>query len=78
MSLSEIGVVVGAHKATISRRLAQAEAQLETARTQAAGLLSGLDVAYDLGAGHPLLGRRMPDLDLTGYVGADGAAKQTE
>jgi 3-(3-hydroxy-phenyl)propionate hydroxylase len=29
------------------------------------GLLSGLDVTYDLGHGHPLLGRRMPDLDLT-------------
>ncbi|MGH8861156.1 MAG: FAD-dependent monooxygenase, partial [Jatrophihabitantaceae bacterium] len=29
-----------------------------------AGLLSGLDVVYDLGEGHPLLGRRMPDLDL--------------
>jgi 3-(3-hydroxy-phenyl)propionate hydroxylase len=25
---------------------------------------SGLDVHYDLGEGHPLLGRRMPDLDL--------------
>jgi 3-(3-hydroxy-phenyl)propionate hydroxylase len=33
-------------------------------RTQLAGLLSGLDVVYDLGEGHPLLGRRMPDLDL--------------
>jgi len=33
-------------------------------RTQLAGLLSGLDVAYELGEGHPLLGRRMPDLDL--------------
>ncbi|HVH94143.1 MAG TPA: FAD-dependent monooxygenase, partial [Nocardioidaceae bacterium] len=31
------------------------------------GLISGLDLAYDLGEGppHPLLGRRMPDLDLT-------------
>ena len=29
-----------------------------------AGLASGLDVGYDLGEGHPLLGRRMPDLDL--------------
>ena len=27
-------------------------------------MLSGLDVRYDLGEGHPLLGRRMPDLDL--------------
>jgi 2-polyprenyl-6-methoxyphenol hydroxylase-like FAD-dependent oxidoreductase len=28
------------------------------------GEMSGLDIHYDLGAGHPLLGRRMPDLDL--------------
>jgi 2-polyprenyl-6-methoxyphenol hydroxylase-like FAD-dependent oxidoreductase len=34
-------------------------------RAQLAGLLSGLDVCYDLGEGHPVLGRRMPDLDLT-------------
>ncbi|WP_026421363.1 FAD-dependent monooxygenase [Actinokineospora inagensis] len=29
------------------------------------GVMSGLGLRYDLGAGHPLLGRRMPDLDLT-------------
>lgn len=34
-------------------------------RAQLAGLLSGLDVRHDLGEGHPLLGRRVPDLDLT-------------
>ena len=34
-------------------------------RTRLAGLLSGLDVRHDLGGSHPLLGRRMPDLDLT-------------
>jgi hypothetical protein len=33
-------------------------------RDHFAGLLSGLDLHYDLGEGHPLLGRRMPDLDL--------------
>jgi 3-(3-hydroxy-phenyl)propionate hydroxylase len=33
-------------------------------RARLAGLLSGLDVCYDLGEGHPLLGRRMPDLDV--------------
>jgi hypothetical protein len=27
-------------------------------------MLSDLDIHYDLGEGHPLLGRRMPDLDL--------------
>jgi 3-(3-hydroxy-phenyl)propionate hydroxylase len=26
--------------------------------------MSGLDIHYDLGEGHPLLGRRMPDLDV--------------
>jgi aromatic ring hydroxylase-like protein len=26
--------------------------------------MSGLDIHYDLGEGHPLFGRRMPDLDL--------------
>jgi 3-(3-hydroxy-phenyl)propionate hydroxylase len=38
-------------------------------RIRLAGAISGLDIHYDLGGGHPLLGRRMPDLDL---VTADG------
>jgi 3-(3-hydroxy-phenyl)propionate hydroxylase len=33
-------------------------------RKYVAAMMSGLDVHYDLGEGHPLLGRRMPDLDL--------------
>jgi 3-(3-hydroxy-phenyl)propionate hydroxylase len=33
-------------------------------RQSIAGMISGLDIHYDLGDGHPLLGRRMPDLDL--------------
>jgi 2-polyprenyl-6-methoxyphenol hydroxylase-like FAD-dependent oxidoreductase len=37
---------------------------MDQPRKQIAGMISGLDVAYDLGEGHPLLGRRMPDLDL--------------
>lgn len=36
----------------------------EDARKKFAGMMSGLDIRYDLGGGHPLLGRRMPDLDL--------------
>jgi 3-(3-hydroxy-phenyl)propionate hydroxylase len=34
-------------------------------RKHLAGILSGLDIRYDLGGTHPLVGRRMPDLDLT-------------
>jgi 3-(3-hydroxy-phenyl)propionate hydroxylase len=37
---------------------------LDEPRRRVAAMLSGLDVRYDLGEGHPLLGRRMPDLDL--------------
>ena len=33
-------------------------------RRRLAARMSGLDIHYDLGEGHPLLGRRMPDLDL--------------
>ena len=37
---------------------------MDEPRKRIAGLISGLDIHYDLGEGHPLLGRRMPDLDL--------------
>jgi 2-polyprenyl-6-methoxyphenol hydroxylase-like FAD-dependent oxidoreductase len=36
----------------------------EPRRRFAAMMSSGLDIHYELGDGHPLLGRRMPDLDL--------------
>ena len=37
---------------------------MDEPRRHTVGMLSGLDTQYDLGEGHPLLGRRMPDLDL--------------
>ncbi|WP_443749605.1 FAD-dependent monooxygenase [Asticcacaulis solisilvae] len=37
---------------------------MEQPRKEFAGLLSGLSLRYDLGDGHPLVGCRMPDLDL--------------
>ena len=39
-------------------------ASMDEPRKRLAGITSGLDIHYDLGEGHPLLGRRMPDLDL--------------
>ena len=38
--------------------------RMDEPRKRTAAMLTGLDVHYDLGEGHPLLGRRMPDLDL--------------
>jgi 2-polyprenyl-6-methoxyphenol hydroxylase-like FAD-dependent oxidoreductase len=43
--------------------------EMDEPRQRYAGMISGLDVHYDLGPGHPLLGRRMPDLEV---VTADG------
>jgi 2-polyprenyl-6-methoxyphenol hydroxylase-like FAD-dependent oxidoreductase len=42
---------------------------MDEPRKRFAARMSGLDIHYDLGEGHPLLGRRMPDLDL---VAANG------
>jgi hypothetical protein len=48
---------------------------MDEPRQHIAGMISGLDVHYDLGEGHPLLGRRMPDLDV---VTADGPLRVFE
>jgi hypothetical protein len=37
---------------------------MDEPRRRFAAMLSGLDIHYDLGEGHPLLGRRLPDLEL--------------
>jgi 2-polyprenyl-6-methoxyphenol hydroxylase-like FAD-dependent oxidoreductase len=50
-------------------------AVMDEPRRRIAGLISGLDIHYELGEGHPLLGRRMPDLDL---VSADGPVRAFE
>jgi 3-(3-hydroxy-phenyl)propionate hydroxylase len=44
--------------------MVSALAIMDEPRKRLAGINSGLDIHYDFGAGHPLLGRRMPDLDL--------------
>jgi hypothetical protein len=50
-------------------------AGMEEPRKWIAGLISGLDIRYEIGDGHPLVGRRMPDLEL---VTADGAMRVFE
>jgi hypothetical protein len=43
---------------------------MDEPRRRIAAMVSGLDIRYDLGEGHPLLGRRVPDLDLHTAGGA--------
>jgi 3-(3-hydroxy-phenyl)propionate hydroxylase len=44
--------------------------QMDEPRKRYGAMMSGLDIHYDLGAGHPLLGRRMPDLEVITASGA--------
>ena len=46
--------------------------KMDEPRKQYFAMMSGLDIHYDFGKGHPLLGRRMPDLDL---VTANGSLR---
>jgi 3-(3-hydroxy-phenyl)propionate hydroxylase len=50
-------------------------ASMDEPRKRLAGIRTGLEIHYDLGEGHPMLGRRMPDLDL---VTADGPLRVFE
>jgi 2-polyprenyl-6-methoxyphenol hydroxylase-like FAD-dependent oxidoreductase len=56
---------------TLSDTIAELLA-MDEPRRRFAARMSGLDIHYDLGEGHPLLGRRMPDLDL---ITADGPVR---
>jgi 3-(3-hydroxy-phenyl)propionate hydroxylase len=42
---------------------------MDEPRKRFGAMMSGLDIHYDLGSGHPLLGRRMPDLDVLTATG---------
>ncbi len=58
-ALTRSGARIDALRDTMSELLSMAEP-----RKRIAAMMSGLDIDYDLGDGHPLPGRRMPDLDL--------------
>jgi 2-polyprenyl-6-methoxyphenol hydroxylase-like FAD-dependent oxidoreductase len=69
MTMAVTAINRGDDRTTALRDAMSELLKLDEPRKRYAGMMSGLDVHYDLGAGHPLLGRRMPDLDV---VTADG------
>jgi 2-polyprenyl-6-methoxyphenol hydroxylase-like FAD-dependent oxidoreductase len=64
MALRDTDDRTDALRATLTELLS-----MDEPRKRFAGMMSGLDIHYDLGEGHPLLGRRMPDLDLVTAAG---------
>jgi 2-polyprenyl-6-methoxyphenol hydroxylase-like FAD-dependent oxidoreductase len=62
--ISSAGDRIEALRETMSELLG-----MDEARKRFGAMMSGLDTHYDLGDGHPLLGRRMPDLELATATG---------
>lgn len=65
--LSEAGPRMDALRDIVAELLS-----MDEPRRRIAGMMSGLDIHYDLGEGHPLLGRRVPDVDV---ATADGPTR---
>jgi 3-(3-hydroxy-phenyl)propionate hydroxylase len=62
----------GDERTTALREMMAQVMQMDAPRIWYSAVMSGLDIRYELGEGHPQLGRRMPNLDL---VTADGPTR---
>jgi 3-(3-hydroxy-phenyl)propionate hydroxylase len=64
-TMAQVGLSGTGERMEAARAIVGELLSMEEPRKRIAGMMSGLDIHYDLGEGHPLLGRRMPDLDLS-------------
>jgi 3-(3-hydroxy-phenyl)propionate hydroxylase len=62
-TMAQTAINRGDARTTALRETMSELLRMEEPRKRYAAMMSGLDIHYDLGAGHALLGRRMPDLD---------------
>ena len=69
-TMAQVALLRGDERTDALREIASELLAMDGPRRRIAAEMSGLDVHYDLGDAHPLLGRRMPDLDV---IAADGA-----
>jgi 3-(3-hydroxy-phenyl)propionate hydroxylase len=69
LSLAQTALMRGDERTKAAHATMAELLAMDEPRKRYGAMMSGLDIHYDLGAGHPLLGRRMPDLDV---VTADG------
>ncbi|MDE5443754.1 hypothetical protein GWG65_20335 [Bradyrhizobium sp. CSA207] len=64
-TMAQIALLRRADDGLIAAREVMSELlAMDEPRRRIGAMMSGLDIHYDLGEGHKLLGRRMPDLDL--------------
>jgi 3-(3-hydroxy-phenyl)propionate hydroxylase len=69
-AIASVALRRGDERTTALRDTMSEFLSMDEPRRRFAATMSGLDIRYDLGEGHPLLGRRMPDLDLVTDNGA--------
>jgi len=63
-TLAQVALLRQDERSKALREITSELFRTDEARRRLVGMISALDVHYDFGEGHPLLGRRMPDLDL--------------
>ncbi|MFL5365504.1 MAG: FAD-dependent monooxygenase, partial [Myxococcales bacterium] len=63
-TLAQTALARGDDRTKALREIMSELLRMDEPRKRYAAMMSGLDIRYDLGEGHALLGRRMPDLDL--------------
>ena len=64
LTMAQTALMRGDQRTNALRDTLTALFELDESRKRYAAIMSGLDIRYELGAGHALLGRRMPDLDV--------------
>lgn len=65
LTLAQVALMRGDERTKVLHENVSELLAMDGPRRRYGAMMSGLDIHYDLGSGHPLLGRRMPDLDLT-------------
>ena len=73
LTLAQIALMRGDERTKALHERMSELLKMDEPRKRYGAMMSGLDIHYDLGSGHPLLGRRMPDLDLATESGAQRA-----
>ena len=68
-TMAQVALLRGDDRTNALRDIETEILEMDEPRRRLAADMSGLSVHYDLGEGHPLLGRRMPDLDLVTAAG---------
>lgn len=63
-TMAQVALMRGDDRSKALHEHVSAMLAMDEPRKRYAGMMSGLDIHYDFGPGHPLLGRRVPDLEV--------------